>query len=172
MIAKTLSRLGIEVWKDIPEFEGLYQASNLGNIRSLNYKKTGKSNVLKTPVNSRGRKICTLYFNGKKNSFYTYVLVAYSFLNHKPKTSKLVIDHIDNNKENDKLFNLQIITVRENTSKDRKGISKHIGVTWHKATNKWMAQIQINGNKKYLGVFTDEKEAAQAYQNELNKIKL
>ena len=42
MIAKTLSRLGIEVWKDIPEFEGLYQASNsLGNIRSLNYHRSG-----------------------------------------------------------------------------------------------------------------------------------
>ena len=39
MIAKTLSRLGIEVWKDIPEYEGFYQVSNLGNVRSLNYKK-------------------------------------------------------------------------------------------------------------------------------------
>ncbi len=172
MIAKTLSRLGIEVWKDIPEYEGLYQVSNLGKVRSLNYNKTGKSKVLKTPMNSHGRNICTLYFNGKKTSFYTYVLVAYSFLNHKPKTSKLVIDHIDNNPKNDKLYNLQIITVRENCSKDKKGISKHTGVTWNKSSGKWLAQIQINGKYKYLGSFTDEKEAAQAYQNELNKIKL
>ena len=36
MIAKLKSRLGIEVWKDIPEFEGLYQVSNLGNIKGKN----------------------------------------------------------------------------------------------------------------------------------------
>ena len=172
MIAKTLSRLGIEVWKDIPEYEGFYQVSNLGNVRSLNYNKTGKSKVLKTPINSYGRNICTLYFDGKKTSFYTYVLVAYSFLNHKPKTSELVIDHIDNNKVNNKLYNLQIITSRENSSKDKKGTSKYTGVTLIKATGKWQAQIQINGKYKYLGLFTDEKEAAQVYQNELNKIKL
>ena len=35
MIAKLKSRLGIEVWKDIPEFEGFYQVSNLGNVKSL-----------------------------------------------------------------------------------------------------------------------------------------
>ena len=35
MIAKLKSRLRIEVWKDIPEFEGLYQVSNLGNVKSL-----------------------------------------------------------------------------------------------------------------------------------------
>ena len=45
MIAKTLSRLGIEVWKDIPEYEGFYQVSNLGNVRSLDR------------VCSRGRKL-------------------------------------------------------------------------------------------------------------------
>ena len=39
MIASLLSRIGVEVWKDIPNYEGLYQVSNLGNVRSLNYKK-------------------------------------------------------------------------------------------------------------------------------------
>ena len=39
MIAKALSRIGIEVWKDLPEYEGLYQVSNLGNVRSLKFNK-------------------------------------------------------------------------------------------------------------------------------------
>ena len=40
-----LSRIGIEVWKDIPEFEGIYQVSNLGNVKSLNYRKKGIVNA-------------------------------------------------------------------------------------------------------------------------------
>ena len=39
MNAKILSRLGIEVWKDIPGYEGVYQVSNLGNVRSLKFNK-------------------------------------------------------------------------------------------------------------------------------------
>ena len=46
MIASLLSRIGIEVWKDIPEYEGLYQVSNLGNVRSLNYRRKGFINKL------------------------------------------------------------------------------------------------------------------------------
>ena len=52
MIASLLSRINIEVWKDIPEFEGLYQASNLGNVRSLNFKNTKKVKILKKGLNS------------------------------------------------------------------------------------------------------------------------
>ena len=47
MIDSLLSRLGIEVWKDIPDFEGLYQVSNLGNVRIVNYRKTGKYKIKK-----------------------------------------------------------------------------------------------------------------------------
>ena len=93
-----------------------------------------------------------------------------AFLNHKPCGHKMVVDHIDNNKLNDKLYNLQVITNRENVSKDKKGgNSKYIGV--HKEKNKFRAAIRRDGKIKYLGLFTDEKEAAKAYQNELNKIK-
>ena len=171
MIAKTLSRLGIEVWKDIPEYEGFYQVSNLGNVRSLNYNKTGKANILKTPVNPRGYACVNLSLYKKQKVSKVHSLVARAFLNHKPCGMKIVVDHIDNNSLNNNLYNLQLITVRENCSKDKKGISKHTGVTLHKATGKWQSQIQINGKYKYLGLFTDEKEAAQVYQNELNKIK-
>ena len=49
MIASLLSRINIEIWKDIPEYEGLYQVSNLGNVRSLNYrKKVLLRNLVKT----------------------------------------------------------------------------------------------------------------------------
>jgi len=172
MIAKLKSRLGIEVWKDIPEYKGLYQASNLGNIRSLNYKRTGGVKNLSPGVNSSGRLNVILYKQGNVKNYNVYVLVAIAFLNHKSSGLKIVVDHIDNNRSNDKLYNLQLITQRQNVSKDRKGTSKYTGVCIHKITNKWQSTITVNGKQKHLGYFTDEKEASRVYQNELNKIKL
>jgi len=171
MIAKTLSRLGIEVWKDIPEYVGLYQVSNLGNVRSLNFNKTKKVKLLKKGLNTNGRYRVGLSKNGKsQGNCRISQLSAMAFLNHKPCGHKMVVDHIDNNKLNDKLYNLQVITNRENVSKDKKGgTSKYIGV--YKEKNKFRAAIRIEGKIKYIGLFTDEKEAAQAYINELNKIK-
>ena len=177
MIAKTLSRLGIEVWKDIPEYEGLYQASNLGNVRSLDRIDSRgrkiKGTVLKNTITSPKYFGVNLSKDNKKKTFTVHSLVASAFLDHKPCGHKLVVNHIDINRENNNLYNLEIITQRENANhKHIKSSSKYVGVSWAKKKEKWHSTIHINGRKKHLGYFTDEKEAAQAYQNELNKIKL
>jgi hypothetical protein len=172
MIAKTLSRLGIEVWKDIPTFEKKYQVSNLGNVRALNYKRMNIIKNLKKPINNSGRHYVCLCNKGSifSNS-NVYVLVARAFLGHKPCGYKLVVDHKDNNPLNDRLYNLQVISQRQNMSKEKRGSSKYTGVCWAKSLDKWKSYIYINGKLKHLGYFTDEKEASQAYINELNKIK-
>lgn len=167
MIDSLLSRLGIEVWKDIPEFNN-YQASNLGNLRSLKFNKV---KYLKQTLNSAGRYCVTLCKNGKRfTNRYISVLVAMSFLNHKPGGHKLVVDHIDNNPLNDRLYNLQLITHRKNCSKDKKGSSKYTGVFLYKP-NKWRASITINNKKKHIGTFTDELKAANAYKKALEEYK-
>lgn len=79
------------------------------------------------------------------------------------------VDHIDNNPLNNNVTNLRVITKRENSSKDRKGISKYTGVTFNKKSNKWRSQIWINGKNKTLGSFDDELEAHRAYQKELQQ---
>jgi len=170
MIEKLLSRVGIEVWKDIPEFE-IYQVSNLGNVRSKNFRRTRKTQTLLKHINNRGRYTLNLYKNGVRYSNRNIsVLMAKAFLNHKPCGHKLVVDHINNNRLNDRLYNLQVITQRLNLTKDKKGTSKYAGVCWDKSCNKWISYININGKSIFLGRFTDEQEAAQAYQTELNKI--
>mgnify|MGYP003652292995 CR=1 FL=1 len=166
MRAKLLSRLGIEVWKNIPEFES-YQVSNLGNAKSLKY---GKERILKKPINGNGYIQVGIYKNKKRYARTINQLMAIAFLNHKPCGHKMVVDHIDTNKLNNKLYNLQVITHRENLSKDRKGISKYTGVFLAKGRTKWRASININGKTKHLGCFVNEKDASQAYQNELKKI--
>ena len=171
-IAKLKSRLGIEVWKDIPEFEGLYQVSNLGNVRSLNYKRTGIVKKLTCSVDKNDRRTVKLYNFNTRKTYNVTVLIAITFLNHKPNGHRIVVDHINNDSLNDNLYNLQLITHRENLSKDKKGFtSKYTGVSWVKSNGKWTSNIRINGRVKHLGTFINELEAAKAYQNELNKIK-
>ena len=167
MNAKLLSRLGIEVWKYIPKFES-YQVSNLGNVKSLKY---GKERILKKPIGAGGYIQVGIYKNKKCSKRTINQLMAIAFLNHKPCGHKMVVDHIDNNKKNNKLYNLQLITQRENSSKDKKkGTSKYTGVFFAKGKNKWRAAITINGKQKHLGCFVNEKDAAQAYKNELKKL--
>tara|TARA_R110000822_G_scaffold10142_4_gene38597 strand:- start:549 stop:1061 length:513 start_codon:yes stop_codon:yes gene_type:complete len=170
MIYRLLSKIKIEVWKNIPSFKN-YQVSNLGNVRSLNYRKTGKTKVLIKSLNSRGRYSVNLYKNNKMYSGLNIsVLVAKAFLNHKPNGGMVVVDHINNIKKNDNLYNLQVITQRENSTKDRKGTSKYVGVYWNKSSSKWQSTIYINGKYKYLGIYKSEQKASQAYQNELKNI--
>ena len=171
MIYKLLSRLGIEVWKDIPEYEGLYQVSNLGNVKSLNYRQTGKTKVLMKHINNKNRYTLNLYKEGKRYSNRNIsVLMAIAFLNHKPNGNKLVVDHINNISTNDNLYNLQVITNRENITKDRKNKTGYTGV--YKATDgyAYVSEIKIKNKRKYLGRFKSKIEASQAYQQELNKI--
>tara|TARA_R110000782_G_scaffold27464_1_gene69484 strand:+ start:53 stop:559 length:507 start_codon:yes stop_codon:yes gene_type:complete len=166
MIAKLLSRIGIEIWRDIPQYEGHYQVSNLGKVRSL------KLNRIKdvTFLNNKNRFVASLYNDGVRESGrLVSVISAIAFLNHKPCGYKIVVDHIDNNPLNDRLYNLQLITQRENLTKDKKNKSGYTGV--YSVRNRYYSLIRIGGEKKYLGVFSTKREASEAYQNELKKIK-
>ena len=152
------------IYKDIPGYEGLYQVSNFGTVMSFKQYKEGK--ILKANKNSGGYLSVGLNKDGKKKTFNIHQLVAISFLNHKPDgTQKIVVDHIDNNYLNNRLDNLQLISQRENSSKDKKNCSsKFTGVHWNKKENKWQVRILIDGKRKHLGYFEDEQEAALAYK--------
>ena len=156
-----------EVWLPVKGYEGLYEVSNLGSVKSF---VRGKGKVLNCSLTDTGYYRVNLHKNGFQRNFKVHKLVAISFLNHTPCGHKLVIDHIDNNKLNNVIDNLQIITNRENSSKDRKGgTSKYVGVSLIRKTNKWKAQIKINGKNKFLGNFDKEIDASNAYQKELIK---
>ena len=157
-----------EVWLPVKGYEGLYEVSNLGNVKSF---VRGKGKVLKCSLTDTGYYRVNLHKNGVQRNFKVHKLVAISFLNHTPCGYKLVVDHIDNNPLNNNLDNLQLITNRENSSKDKiGGTSKYIGVSLVRRTNKWKAQIRINGNDKFLGHFDNEIDASKAYQKELKEL--
>jgi len=169
----------LEIWKDIPGYEGLYQVSNLGRVKSLdrevsNGKSTRliKQRILKLCNDGKGYKVVNLSKCCKVKTFAIHQLVAVAFLNHKPSGyNGYIVDHINNNKNDNRLVNLQLTTARINTSKDKKNkTSKYTGVCRDKKRNKWRSQITINGKVKKLGYYTDELAASHAYQKALKEL--
>jgi hypothetical protein len=167
-----------EIYKDIVGYEGIYQVSNFGNVRSLQRLTKRSDNVVRTikekqlALSKDGTGYNTVcLFNGKSGETKkVHQLVAQSFLNHNPCGFKLVVNHKDFNKQNNYIDNLEIITQRQNSNhKHLKSISKYTGVSWNKGVNKWIAYICIDGRQKNLGYYTNEDEASQVYLNALNK---
>jgi len=109
------------IWKEIPNFNGRYSISIYGEIHDI------KRNVLIKPhlsgVKRRNYPQVTLYKNDEnkvtKHTKRVHSLMAITFLNHTYGDRKIVVDHIDNNPLNNNLSNLQIITNKENTIKNK-----------------------------------------------------
>tara|TARA_A100000171_G_scaffold50706_2_gene62827 strand:+ start:406 stop:912 length:507 start_codon:yes stop_codon:yes gene_type:complete len=161
----------MESFTEIKGYEGFYELGDKGTIRSLDrnvfhYKggvRKYKSQVIKTFQSKEGYVFVRLSKNGVRKTHSIHQLVAMTFLNHKPCGWEKVVDHIDNNKRNNSVDNLQIITNRENSSKDRSGKSKYTGVHPIPNYKKWKAVIGKNGNNINLGTFNNELEASRAY---------
>lgn len=176
-----------EIWKTIPGYENYYCVSNKGKLKSLErciirsngIKKLIKEKILVNWINNRGYIAHTLTKDGTHKKQALHISMAMAFLNHIPNGYKVVIDHIDDNKLNNNLNNLRLVSARENVSKNRKNkYSKFTGVCYiknniHNRKNRWTSYIQINGKNKYLGNFYTELEASEAYKKallELEKI--
>lgn len=112
----------------------------------------------------RGIKVCDEWIN----SFIAY----YNFVSKLPNygVKGYTLDRINN----DKGYypsNVKYSTWSEQQSNKRPwGTSKFKGVCWHKASNKWMARIRINGKRIHIGLFNTELEASKAYKKALGEI--
>lgn len=67
-----------QIWKDIEGYKGLYQVSNTGRVRSLNYLHTGKTKVMKQGKDKLGYKSVFLCKDGKNKGYLVHRLVALS----------------------------------------------------------------------------------------------
>lgn len=161
-----------EVWKPVFMYESKYHISNLGRIKSLNYNHTGKESLMKLSIDKGGYYIVGLSDLSKGiklKTFKIHQLVAIAFLNHKPCGMELVINHINFNKLDNCVENLEIVTSRENTNKKHiKSSSKYVGVAKATGSN-WIAYIYINRKRKYLGFFKSEYDAHLAYEKALKE---
>lgn len=114
----------MEIWKDIPNYEGLYQISNLGNVKSL-YRITNNNHIihekiLKPQDNNNGYLVVNLYKNNKMKAKLIHRLVAKTFIDNPNNYN--YINHIDKNKSNNTVNNLEWCTQSYNViySKGRK----------------------------------------------------
>lgn len=101
-----------ETWKEIASYEGLYEVSDLGRVKSLNYNHTGKENILKPHKNSKGYLRVRLCKNGQVNHIAVHRLVACAFL---PNPNNLdTINHKDEVKTNNAVSNLEWMSRKDN----------------------------------------------------------
>jgi hypothetical protein len=167
----------IEIWKDIDGYEGFYQISNLGNVKSLSKYVNNKHNtlslkkekILRQCNDKNGYKLVNLLKNGTSKTCKVHFLVCQAYLTEK-LSEFYVIDHINNIKGDNRVSNLQYISFRENVSKDSNNKYNFLGV--YKNGKKFSAKIVIDGVRKYLGTFNTPKEANNEYLKNLNLIKI
>jgi len=167
----TKEELDNEIWKDIIDYEGLYQVSDLGRVKSLDriikntknvYRKI-KERILKDSFDKDGYRIVVLSKHGKQKCKRVHRLVLMSFVS----ISELEVDHINEIKDDNRLVNLRYCTNRENIHFYRKYKSiKLLGVSLSKE-GKWKSSIKINNISYHLGTYETETEASFIYNQAL-----
>lgn len=109
----------IEEWRDIPRFEGFYQASNLGRIRSLdrlvtfNGTRAERKGVILRPAQRNNYAFVLLSIEGRKKAYSIHRLIVTTFI---PNAENYpCVNHIDCDKSNNNLLNLEWCTSKQNS---------------------------------------------------------
>ncbi len=176
----------VEEFKDIPDYEGLYQASTFGRVKRLPKimkekarKRVGiyKEKILRAQIiKNKGYLHVALSKNGKVKRRLVHRIVGSIFipnLENKPQ-----INHIDLIKINCMFWNLEWMTERENQEHYQNSIitaSRYVGVSYITNNNpprkkRWIAIVTIKGIRYHLGYFLTEIEAYTARQNKLKEL--
>jgi len=152
----------IEIWVDIQGYDGEYQVSNHGRVKSF---KSKNCRYIKFGKNIHGYYFLYLYKKGVGQRFSVHRLVASHFIDNNRGFD--VVNHKDGNRINNHYLNLEWVNMRENCCHGEmtknKVISKYIGVYYAKDRKKWVARIRYNGKRPQLGRYDTEEEAHQAY---------
>lgn len=168
-----------EEWRDIKNYEGKYQVSNLGRVRSLdrfvnsiNGKRKVKGQIMSFTTRS-GYNVLVLRKNNMRKSKQVHRLVAEAFIpniNNKP-----FVNHKDFNRKNNNVDNLEWVTQKENVHwsicnmKNKNKIFKdkeHYGIRYR---NKY-DYYEVTLKKKYYGSYKDFEEAKKVRDNKLKEL--
>jgi hypothetical protein len=147
-----------EVWKTIPGYEGLYEVSSLGRIKSLKRNGTPERiRVGKEDIN--GYPQLSLTINRKLKTFRIHKLVQLGF-----DLGEGMVDHINRDRTDNRLENLRVVTARENALNSANNNELPGAYYFPRNTKKpWMSKITIEGEEVYLGYFETKEDASAAY---------
>lgn len=158
------------IWKDIPGYEGIYQVSNLGKVKSLDridYANRKLKGQYLAGSKDKFYSSVVLYKNAKSKTYRIHLLMAMAFLNHVP-SRMYHVDHIDGDSFNNSLDNIRVVTARENSQNTNK--KPRLGYSFYPSRNKYKSQAYYNNKSVFLGYFDTEQEARDAYNNFINHI--
>jgi len=149
-----------EIWKEYPQ-DNRYKVSSLGRFKGI------KGQILNQYIDKYGYFAVGL----GKQKMRSHLFIAETFLNHIRCGTKVVVDHIDNNPQNNNVENLQLISHRKNLLKDKKEkTSIYEGVSLDGKI--YRSQVCLCGKVYYLGTYKTEEEANIAYIDALYEYEL
>ena len=166
----------MEEWKYIKGYEGIYQISNKGRVRTFRVKDgfvgfriCDSPRIMATIPKDNGYRYVTLMKDGKKHNKYVHRLVAEAFIGEIPEG--YVINHIDFDKSNNIVTNLEIVTQKQNVLHSKHKMKHPRNISEYKyiclrAGNKF----EVTVNKKYLGRFATLDEAKSVRDAYIKKI--
>ena len=109
----TINRENV-IWKPVTGYEGLYEVSNMGVIKSLNFRRTGEEKILSTSKDTSGYYFVTLFNKGSRKECRVHRLVAEAFIPN--PEYKPCIDHINTDRTDNRVENLKWVTHKENSN--------------------------------------------------------
>ena len=142
------------IWRPIKGYEGLYEISNLGKIKS-NFRQGSTTDFLKISNNGNGYMMVRLCKNGKAKKYYLHRLLAQTFIDN--PEDKPQVNHINENRSDNRLENLEWVTQKENNNHGNHNLNAAISKRSGKA--KKIVQLDLDGNE--LGRFDFLIEAAK-----------
>ena len=158
----------MEEWKDVKGYEGKYQISSYGNIRSLNYHRSGECKLMCPVLKKTGYYQINLYLNGKYKSKRIHKLVAEAFLENPDNLE--VVNHIDGDKTNNHVSNLEWCTVSYNTWHATHILGTNL-VSQQKATEASKKPCKILDTRtNEILTFGSRKEAEEHFRCEFRSI--
>ena len=153
-----------EIWKDIESYEGLYQISNLGRVKSLG---KGKSNNSKERIMKAGKDkkngylSVILYKDGKKKYCKVHRLVAFVFL---PNPDNLPqVNHIDEDKTNNRVENLEFCDAKYNSNYGTR--TQRVSKSQTNYPNKSKKVLCVETGKIYPSIHQVQRELGFSHGN-------
>ena len=122
------------------------------------------------------------YANKRKHTYYAQRIIYLSGGQHTLFLHRFILnlklydgkqaDHIDGDGLNNQRSNLRKCTLHQNrlNRRPQSGVSKYKGVNWHRVSQKWRAKIKKNRKDYYLGLFSNEIDAAKAYDRKAKEL--
>ena len=169
--------LNNEIWVDIKDLP--YQISNIGNVRRHPDSKYNQGKPYVKPYINNKEYLCiNLYKNSKVYKFQIHRLIAIYFIPNPQGLNE--VNHIDGKPLNNAISNLEWCTHSQNLKhawatglfpkrplnasvKRKNATSRYKGVSWSNERKRWCVGVTVKGKRTALGRYTDEIEAAKAY---------